>query len=136
VSLRVPIIVHIRWFKMIVSKYGNHVRKFMWQRCGWGRVVICMTFHKRAFNFFDIITHWFDSFQNCATMNCQRNINSTLPTQFPHGFSYIVAILGHNHFESPNTSYYSKVRVSNMVMTLRAVLYIIIWSNTEQSTII
>jgi hypothetical protein len=36
------------------------------------------------------------------TMNCQRNINSTLPTQLPHKFSYIVAILGHNHFESPN----------------------------------
>jgi hypothetical protein len=35
-------------------------------------------------------------------MNCQRNINSTLPTQLPHKFSYIVAILGHNHFESPN----------------------------------
>jgi hypothetical protein len=25
--------------------------------------------------FFYIITHWFDSFQNCETMNCQRNIN-------------------------------------------------------------
>jgi hypothetical protein len=36
-------------------------------------------------------------------MNCQRNINSTLPTQLSHKFSYIVAILGHNHFESPNT---------------------------------
>jgi hypothetical protein len=36
-------------------------------------------------------------------MNCQRNINSTLPTQLPHKFSYIVAIFGHNHFESPNT---------------------------------
>jgi hypothetical protein len=35
-------------------------------------------------------------------MNCQRNINSTLPTQLPHKCSYIVAILGHNHFESPN----------------------------------
>jgi hypothetical protein len=38
-------------------------------------------------------------------MNCQRNINSTLPTLLPHKFSYIVAIvaiLGHNHFESPN----------------------------------
>jgi hypothetical protein len=28
-------------------------------------------------------------------MNCQRNINSTLPTQLPHKFSYIVAILSH-----------------------------------------
>jgi hypothetical protein len=35
-------------------------------------------------------------------MNCQGNVNSTLPTQLPHKFSYIVAILGHNHFESPN----------------------------------
>jgi hypothetical protein len=23
---------------MIVDKYGNYVRKFMWQLCGWGRV--------------------------------------------------------------------------------------------------
>jgi hypothetical protein len=37
---------------MIVDKYGNYVRKFMWQLCGWGRVDICMTFHKRAFVFF------------------------------------------------------------------------------------
>jgi hypothetical protein len=35
-------------------------------------------------------------------MNCQRNVTFTLPTQLPHKFSYIVAILGHNHFESPN----------------------------------
>jgi hypothetical protein len=34
-------------------------------------------------------------------MNCQGNVNSTLPTQLPHKCSYIVAILGHNHFESP-----------------------------------
>jgi hypothetical protein len=38
-------------------------------------------------------------------MNCQGNVNSTLPTQLPHKFSYIVAILGHNHFESPNIYY-------------------------------
>jgi hypothetical protein len=38
---------------MIVDKYGNYVGKFMWQLCdGWGRVDICMTFHKRAFDFF------------------------------------------------------------------------------------
>jgi hypothetical protein len=30
---------------MIVGKYGNYVRKFMWQLCEWGRVNICMTFH-------------------------------------------------------------------------------------------
>jgi hypothetical protein len=38
-------------------------------------------------------------------MNCQRNFNSILPTQLSHKFSYIVAILIHNHFESPNTFY-------------------------------
>jgi hypothetical protein len=37
-------------------------------------------------------------------MNCQRNVNSTLPTQLPHQFSYIVPILGYNHFESPSRS--------------------------------
>jgi hypothetical protein len=37
---------------LIVDKYGNYVRKFMWQLCGWGRVDICMTFHMRAFDFF------------------------------------------------------------------------------------
>jgi hypothetical protein len=35
-------------------------------------------------------------------MNCHKNVNSILPTQLPHTFSYIVAILIHNHFESPN----------------------------------
>jgi hypothetical protein len=35
-------------------------------------------------------------------MNRQRNVNSTLPRQLPHTFSYIVAILIHNYFESPN----------------------------------
>jgi hypothetical protein len=42
---------------MIVNKYGNYVRKFMWQLCGWGTVDICMTFHKRAFVFFFILLH-------------------------------------------------------------------------------
>jgi hypothetical protein len=37
---------------MIVDKYGNYVQKFMWQLCRWGIVDICMTFHKRAFDFF------------------------------------------------------------------------------------
>jgi hypothetical protein len=41
---------------MIVAKYGNYVRKFMWQLCEWGRVDICITFHKRAFDFFISIT--------------------------------------------------------------------------------
>jgi hypothetical protein len=28
----------------------------MWQLCEWDRVDICMTFHKRAFDFFNSIT--------------------------------------------------------------------------------
>jgi hypothetical protein len=47
--------------------------------------------------YFYIIAH--GNFQNCATMNCQRNVNSILPTQLPHNFFYIVAILIHNHFD-------------------------------------
>jgi hypothetical protein len=43
---------NIGWFKIIVDKYGNYVRKFMWQLCGWGRIDIFLTFHKRAFDFF------------------------------------------------------------------------------------
>jgi hypothetical protein len=38
----------------------------------------------------------------CTLMKCHTNDNSTSATQLPHKFSYIVAILGHNHFESPN----------------------------------
>jgi hypothetical protein len=33
---------------MIVAKYGNYVRKFMWQLCEWGRVDISLTVHSRA----------------------------------------------------------------------------------------
>jgi hypothetical protein len=40
----------------------------------------------------------------CMLMKCHTNVNSTAFTQLPHKFSYIVAILGHNHFESPNTT--------------------------------
>jgi hypothetical protein len=35
-------------------------------------------------------------------MNCQRNVNSILPIQLPHKFSYIVARFIHNYFESLN----------------------------------
>jgi hypothetical protein len=35
-------------------------------------------------------------------MKCHTNVNSTPPTQLPHKFLYIVAMLIHNHFESPN----------------------------------
>jgi hypothetical protein len=33
---------------MIVDKYGNYVRKFMWRLCGWDRVDISLTVHSRA----------------------------------------------------------------------------------------
>jgi hypothetical protein len=64
-----------------------------------------MTFHMRHLIFFYTIAHLLDNFQNCATMNCQINVNSILPTELPHTFSYIVAIFIHNHFESPNMMY-------------------------------
>jgi hypothetical protein len=37
---------------MIVDKYGNNVRKFMWQLCGWD-----MSVHNRKFDFFFISLH-------------------------------------------------------------------------------
>jgi hypothetical protein len=36
-------------------------------------------------------------------MKGRTNDNSTSSTQLPHKFSYIVAILGHNHCESPSS---------------------------------
>jgi hypothetical protein len=60
----------------------------MWKMCGWGIVDIYVTFHMHAFDFF-IPLH----------IDCQRNVNSILPTELPHKFSYIVATLIHNHFE-------------------------------------
>jgi hypothetical protein len=39
-------------------------------------------------------------------MKYHKNDNSISFTQLPHKFSYIVAILGHNHFESPNIGIY------------------------------
>jgi hypothetical protein len=35
-------------------------------------------------------------------MKCRTDVNFTPPTQLPHTFSYIVAILIYNHFESVN----------------------------------
>jgi hypothetical protein len=57
-------LTNIVWLKMIMDKYGNYVRKFMWQLCRWGRVDICMICHRRAFDFFYTITHWLDNFPN------------------------------------------------------------------------
>jgi hypothetical protein len=87
---------------MIVAKCGNYVRKFMWQLCGSGRVDISLTVHSRA------ILKTVKSMCNdikkikCTLVKCHTNDNSASSTQLPHKFSYIVAILGHNNFESPN----------------------------------
>jgi hypothetical protein len=67
---------------MIVDKYGNYVRKFMWQLCGWGRVDIHNHFESPN------IIALLDNFQNCALMNCQRNVNSLLPPELSYTFSY------------------------------------------------
>jgi hypothetical protein len=70
----------------------------------WGNCVgISLTVHSRA------ILKTVKSVCNdikkikCTLMKCHINDNSTSSTQLPHTFSYIVAILGENHFESPNT---------------------------------
>jgi hypothetical protein len=67
-----------------------YIRKFTWQLCRWGRIDICLTVHSRA------ILKTVKSMYNDIK-------NSTSATQLPHKFSYIVAILGYNHFESANT---------------------------------
>jgi hypothetical protein len=46
-------------------------------------------------------------------MKCHTNINSTPFTHLPHKFSYIVAMLGHNHFESPNTITAEYIQIRN-----------------------
>jgi hypothetical protein len=83
------------------DNYGNYVRTFMSQLCGWGILDFCMAFRLRVFDFFYSIVHSLDNFQNCATMNCQRNVSSILPTELPYKFSYIVAILIHNNLNHP-----------------------------------
>jgi hypothetical protein len=84
---------------MIVDKYGSYLGKFMWQLCGWDRVDICMTFHRRAFDFFCTIARCHDNFQNCTTMNCQRNVILSYPYschhRLPHQFSHIYSC--HTH---------------------------------------
>jgi hypothetical protein len=83
---------------MIVAKFGNCVRKFMWQLCEWDRVDISLTGQSRA------ILKTVKSMCNgiktikCTLMKCLTNVNHTPPTRLPHKFSYTVA----NHFESPN----------------------------------
>jgi hypothetical protein len=71
---------YIGWFKMVVDKNGNYVRKWMWQLCRWAWVDISYT----RIWFFYTIANWLDNFQNCASMNCQRNVNAIQPTRLPH----------------------------------------------------
>jgi hypothetical protein len=85
-----------------VDKSGNYVRKFMWQLCGWDRVDISLTVHSRAI--LKVVKSMCNGIKKikCMLMKCHTNVNSIPFTQLPHTFSYIVAILIHNHFESAN----------------------------------
>jgi hypothetical protein len=82
---------------MIVAKYGNYVRKFMWQLCGKGRVDISLTVHSHAILY--VVKSMCNGIEKikCTLMKCHTNVNSTPFTQLPHKFSYIVAILILNH---------------------------------------
>jgi hypothetical protein len=80
----------------------------MWQLCGYDRVDIYLTVHSRAI--LKIVKSMCSSIKKikCTLMKCHTNVNCTPPTQMPHQFSYIVAILIHNHFESFNKTVRSK----------------------------
>jgi hypothetical protein len=96
--------------KSIISYYMVGDSKWLWismatmdeNPCGnrVGGVGLTTVWH---FIFFFTIVHWIDNFQNCATMNCQKNVNSIPPTQSPHKSSHIARTPIHDHFESPNT---------------------------------
>jgi hypothetical protein len=72
-------------------------------------------------------------------MNCQRNVNSILPTQLPHKFSYIVAILTHNHFESPNMyyrgGYESKISLDDAPSSQTIHLFLTIFSALDKTKV-
>jgi hypothetical protein len=61
---------------------------------------ISLTVHSRAI--LKIVNVLWCKKIKCTLMICHTNVNSTPPTQLPHTFSYVVAILVHSHFESPN----------------------------------
>jgi hypothetical protein len=77
--------------------YGNICGNFVNHR-----VDISLTVHSRAI--LKIVKSRCNGIKKikCTLMKCQKNVNSTPSTQLPHKFSYIVAILIHNYFESPN----------------------------------
>jgi hypothetical protein len=70
--------------------------------CLGGRVDISLTVHSRAI--LKTVKSMYNDIKKikCTLMKCHTNDNSTSSTQLQHKLSYIVAILGHNHFESPN----------------------------------
>jgi hypothetical protein len=79
---------------MIMDKYGNYGRKFMWQLCGWGIIDICMTFHMRAFDFF---TPLHIDLKDMSTLSYPHSCHINFRTLLP----YLSTI----HFASPNTYY-------------------------------
>jgi hypothetical protein len=85
-----------------VDKSGNYVRKFVWQLCGWDRVYISLTVQSREI--LKVVKSMCNGIKKikCTLMKCHTNVNSVPFTQLPHRFLYMVAILIHNHFESPN----------------------------------
>jgi hypothetical protein len=103
---------------MVMDKYGNYVRKFMWQL---DRMEL--TFFRR--NGIKKI--------KCTHMKCHINVNSTPTTQLPHKFSYIVVIFIHNHFESPTSSSCFEVIYRNQGYTRNDFYKIIDCSYTVRS---
>jgi hypothetical protein len=88
---------------MIMHKCDNYVRKCMWQLCRYDRVDISLTVHSRTILKIASQRAIVLKKIKCTHMKCHTNVNSTPPTQLPHQFSYTVAILIHNHFETPNS---------------------------------
>jgi hypothetical protein len=83
---------------MVVDKYGNYVRDVMCQLCGWDRVHISVTVHRRAIlKSVKSICNGIKKSNARTYMKCHTNVNSTPLAHLPHECSYIVAIFIHNH---------------------------------------
>jgi hypothetical protein len=62
---------------MIGNKYGNYVRKFIWQLCGYDRVDISLTVHSRAIKIL-INVQWYKKNQMHAyEMSYKRQLYPT-----------------------------------------------------------
>jgi hypothetical protein len=74
----------------------------MWQLCGYDRVDISLTVPSSAV--LKIVKSMCNGTKKnqMHTYEMSYNVMSTLLAELPHKFSYIVAILIYNHFESPN----------------------------------